>query len=488
MPVVLHVCTRRLRVGARWETWALEVDGSAAAAVAVERDEVGEGIRTDDARPRVFVEELLPEGSWVVKFPVDGTSGDADASLGHEVAVLDRAAGPGVPGGARLVRVVVPGTRDGARVGSVCRRAHGVTLAEAATGDTPVDAAALVAATARLVARLHDLGIVHGDLSPHNVLVDTGGVTPEVTVIDFGAAVFHGSQVLDCAPEGTPATAGAVVGTSGTPGFVAPEVVAGQVPTPAADVWALGRLAGWVRDRFLVADPDAARIFGAWGDALCVWDPAARPDDLVAAADVLVALAGDPSESATTVEFGPRPLVEAPTVTPSGRRRHVVAAAATGGVVALMVALAAFALLRASSGGVRPTARHRTGGICSTARPPVALDTGRWQQVALDASGCPRTVRWEAGVLRVRSGADPATPERRYRLGQTGDRVFVGRFGCDGIAAVVLYRPGTGSVFTWRSLPDTSASAPPTRVAVPRDRPARVGRDAEGCPVVRLGP
>lgn len=74
------------------------------------------------------------------------------------------------------------------------------------------------------VATLHRAGATHGDISPGNVLVTAGG---RPLLADLGAA----------------RVAGAGAAMLGTPGFVAPEVGAGEQPTEAADVYALGALA-----------------------------------------------------------------------------------------------------------------------------------------------------------------------------------------------------------------------------------------------------
>lgn len=74
------------------------------------------------------------------------------------------------------------------------------------------------------VALLHRAGAIHGDISPGNVLVRANG---RPLLADLGAARIAGSG-------------SAVVGTTG---FVAPEVLAGEVPSEATDVYALGALA-----------------------------------------------------------------------------------------------------------------------------------------------------------------------------------------------------------------------------------------------------
>jgi serine/threonine protein kinase len=93
----------------------------------------------------------------------------------------------------------------------------------------PPRAAAHVAAqVAEALEALHREGVVHGDVTPENVLVDRDG---EVKLVDFGMARLIG--------ETGPADAGAAAMT-GARDYRAPEVVAGESPSPAADVYALG--------------------------------------------------------------------------------------------------------------------------------------------------------------------------------------------------------------------------------------------------------
>ncbi|MFG2038418.1 protein kinase [Dactylosporangium sp. NPDC048998] len=87
----------------------------------------------------------------------------------------------------------------------------------------PAVAAEVVAQVADALAYVHANGIVHGDVKPGNLLVPTDG--GPVRLADFGVA-----RRLD-RPAGP---------THATPEYVAPEVVAGGPPSPAADVYALG--------------------------------------------------------------------------------------------------------------------------------------------------------------------------------------------------------------------------------------------------------
>lgn len=70
----------------------------------------------------------------------------------------------------------------------------------------------------------HQMGIVHCDLKPGNILIDRHG---ECLVTDFGIA-----RMVDAATS-------TMVGI-GTPAYMAPELIMGQDPTPQTDVYALG--------------------------------------------------------------------------------------------------------------------------------------------------------------------------------------------------------------------------------------------------------
>ncbi|MGE0707781.1 MAG: protein kinase [Planctomycetota bacterium] len=93
----------------------------------------------------------------------------------------------------------------------------------------PRDAAEVVARIARAVAHAHELGVLHRDIKPGNVLIHPG--TGEPLLIDFGAARLEGAQRLT------------LTGASlGTPGYMAPEQAAGEEATERTDVYGLGAL------------------------------------------------------------------------------------------------------------------------------------------------------------------------------------------------------------------------------------------------------
>ena len=89
----------------------------------------------------------------------------------------------------------------------------------------PGDALAVTAQICDALAAAHAAGIVHRDLKPANVLLDAG----QVKLADFGIA-----RIVDESPA---TTTGTIIGTIG---YMAPEVIRGEEPGPACDVYAAG--------------------------------------------------------------------------------------------------------------------------------------------------------------------------------------------------------------------------------------------------------
>ena len=205
----------------------------------------------------------------------------AAATLGAEFRLLVRLRHP------HLVHVTDLGVDPGSgRPYYAARFAEGATLAVAGRSWREVRAAVIDACAA--LAHLHALGLRHGDVKPENVVVGPDG---RGTLIDLGAAAPFGPlEVL-----------------SGTPGFLAPELLAGEPADQRADLYALGVTLDRVRAR-VGAPAEVARLVAA----LCRPAPADRPADARA---VIAALGGEP-ESAL------------PIVVPShrvGREREVAA-------------------------------------------------------------------------------------------------------------------------------------------------------------------
>jgi serine/threonine protein kinase len=93
------------------------------------------------------------------------------------------------------------------------------------------EAAGLLAQVASALAAAHATDVVHRDLKPDNILLDWTSGEAKARLTDFGIA-----RVLD-APNLT--THEALIGT---PNYMAPELINGARPTPAADVYSLGVL------------------------------------------------------------------------------------------------------------------------------------------------------------------------------------------------------------------------------------------------------
>ncbi|MFJ9693568.1 protein kinase [Kitasatospora sp. NPDC101183] len=75
--------------------------------------------------------------------------------------------------------------------------------------------------------RGHQLGVLHRDVKPANVLLERG--TGRVVLLDFGIATYEGSTELT--------RPGDLVGS---PDYLAPERAQGERPGPASDLWGLG--------------------------------------------------------------------------------------------------------------------------------------------------------------------------------------------------------------------------------------------------------
>lgn len=144
---------------------------------------------------------------------------------------------------------------------------------------------------AEAVAAAHAVGVLHKDLKPGNVLVAPKGDGWQVRLTDFGSGRLLSPErltALGITRLGLTVTQS--VGSdssSGTPLYLAPELVAGEAPTVRSDVYALGLLLY----QMLVGDLQRPMAPG-WEQAL---------DDPLLCADIAAATYGDPAQRIASV-------------------------------------------------------------------------------------------------------------------------------------------------------------------------------------------
>jgi hypothetical protein len=166
----------------------------------------------------------------------------------------------------------------------------GCTLREAIRGGMLDDRRTIEAAAQVLdaLAHAHGRGIVHRDVKPANLLLVEGSDV-SVRVLDFGLALLDDADTLTATGD-----------VPGTLAYIAPERLAGQETTGAADVWAVGvilwealagqqpfwapspletaKLIGEGAPPLATARPDLPRALTRAIDRALALDPASRPD------------------------------------------------------------------------------------------------------------------------------------------------------------------------------------------------------------------
>lgn len=316
---------RRLGQGSQAEVWLVEDDGGTRAAVKV-------------ARPGAASDALAAEAQAArVRHP----------HLLRVLGVVDTDRGVGV----------LSEHRPAGTLQDMVQRAGPLTPGQAVTLLVPV---------AQALACLHAQGVVHGDVSPANVLF---GVDGSPALADLGVARIVGGHQ----------------GTGATPGFAAPEVLAalkGHAARPGggpavgaeADVYAWAAL-GWYaltgrapgahghRAPLPVLVPEATPAFALLLDSALRADPHERPTAQDVAAAVYHAARPEPvplEESAPAEVAHLLPTVlSAPGGVREGRRPRGTAAG-TGRSRGRAVVLGAVLLLLLGGGGLAAAAL--TGG------------------------------------------------------------------------------------------------------------------------------
>lgn len=117
-------------------------------------------------------------------------------------------------------------------------------LAGDGTDSTRAERLDLLAQAAEAIAQAHEIGVLHKDIKPSNLLVDGRPGEWIARVVDFGSGRLLEPSRLDSLGITrlglTQLDPGASDGTGGTPLYLAPEVIAGQAPTLKSDLYALG--------------------------------------------------------------------------------------------------------------------------------------------------------------------------------------------------------------------------------------------------------
>ena len=201
---------------------------------------------------------------------------DVLALAARESAVLSRIADE------HVVRLRRAFARPDGSVALITDLAQGGSLADlvAVRGRlTEGEVATVLVPLASTLDTLHRAGVVHGDLSPGNVLFTASG---KPLLADFATARAVG--------ESEPPL------VAGTPGFLAPERAGGALATEASDVFGLGALAWYALTGRPLPDtgaPDGTGVTGMVGAAygpvvarMLARDPWARPSAGEAARDL----------------------------------------------------------------------------------------------------------------------------------------------------------------------------------------------------------
>ncbi|GLZ13340.1 hypothetical protein Acsp04_35750 [Actinomadura sp. NBRC 104425] len=309
--------------------------------------------------------DLVLDRPVAVKLPRDGWPRELTPRLHEEAKAAAALTHPHITGVHDYGEAELP---DGERLPYVVMELlDGETLAaRLARGPLPWrEAAVLGAQLADALAAAHAAGVVHRDVKPGNVLLTATGAK----ILDFGIA-------FTAPAGGRPGGAGPVLGT---PDYVAPELLDGAAPTPAADVYSLGVV---LRECLGGEAPDAPeQVEHVW--RRCVQErPEARPAAAEVAA-VLRAAAGIPRGAVagtgaapphgpardhdTRVLDDPGPPPEPP---PGGgtRRLLLVAGGAAGALGLLAVLLVALPSGSSDSGSAPGGGAPSSGpGACAVA-------------------------------------------------------------------------------------------------------------------------
>ncbi|MGK5530111.1 serine/threonine protein kinase [Streptomyces sp. URMC 129] len=342
----------------------------------------------------------------------------------------------------------------------------------------------LFAALAEALAAVHEQGVVHRDVKPHNVILSPAGPR----LIDFGIARAVEQTRLTRTGQ-----------APGTPGYTAPEVLTGTEAGPAADVFALGAtLAAAATGRPPYGDGEWAIVSyrvvhgeidvdGVHpGIAALIRDCVARdpgrrptPREIIRRCGVRCALAEVPAYRALTAPAEPVPAdlatAAAAGLVPPGhgarpRRRHVVPILAAALAVAAIATTATLTLLPDGDAGEEP--RDLDVTFDDTAPPPPDIGGAEEEGPGRIVATNPVRDTWDGAGCNLEDEEDVPLLHDVYV--EEGD-------GADGMGAAVNF--GHNPAFGSLDGPYWVAAA----VKPPHDIDPASGTPFEGSPNLSLG-
>lgn len=209
-----HLCTRPdrvpSRIAGRFEVLARVAEGASATVYRARNDE-GEVVAV-----KVLHRGLASQRDQVRRLRAELSALSRAADHPHTVRPLELVDDPAL--GTILVMEYV----DGVDLGRLFHeRACSLREASRITGQV-----------LSALRHLHQAGVIHRDVKPSNILMDHSG---NARLIDLGIA-----RLVDRTRDTR------TIDALGTPGFAAPELLTGEEPTPAADLFSVARTFAWL--------------------------------------------------------------------------------------------------------------------------------------------------------------------------------------------------------------------------------------------------
>lgn len=397
----------------------------------------------DDGVERQTSVALDDDGRPVVRH-VAGPGPAADA-LRHEATALAQGRGLGV--------VEVVALREGPGEGATLdtRFVPGGSLHDLAPGGDERTIVAMLAAVAATLARLHDVGVVHGRCSADHVL----GTPGDVRLCGLRDARTGPGPVGSAAEVDTRAFAELVEATC-------------------------------------VGDHELARRAC---HAVRGLDASPPTTSLLAVAAHLRRLAGDFSAPGGRV-LTPRRR-EPTRRSPLAAARTGAAAVATGAGARVLVAVAVALIAAVVTALVLLPPERRPASAPRAADPPAPAGAGGQRTPATQPPDTPDDDPPPPSAAPATPPSPPSPPAGtegavehdgvRYQVGAPGDLVVIGDWECDGVVTPGLVRPADGSVWAFRSWALGNEVVVAERVGrASEPRQAVVARADDGCDVIAV--